>query len=232
VPIRLVPGFSQPASVWDDVLTALPTSGATRAVDVPDGLDFAATAAALTAGETGPAVWVGYSLGGRLALQLAVDHPEAVSALVLVSTTAGIADAAERAARAEQDDADARAIERDGVDAFLARWVELPIFATLPPERRALDARAAAMTAPRLAHQMRALGQGKMAPLWDRLAAVTVSVTVVTGRQDAKYTAIGEELGAALPHGEHVTIPGGHSLPLESPVALAAVIARAHAAAR
>jgi 2-succinyl-6-hydroxy-2,4-cyclohexadiene-1-carboxylate synthase len=230
VPIRLVPGFSQPASVWDDVVAALPTGLDAHPVDVPDGLDFADTAAALAAGGSGPALWVGYSLGGRLALQLAVDHPGSVTALVLVSTTAGIADTGERANRATQDESDARTIERDGVDAFLAHWVELPIFATLPPERRALAARTAAMSTPRLAHQMRALGQGAMAPLWDRLASVTVPVTVVTGDADAKYTAIGEDLAAALPRAEHVSIPGGHSLPLESPAALAAVIARVHAA--
>lgn len=230
MPIRFVPGFSQPASIWDDVTADLDPALDVRALDVPDGLDFAATAAALAATVTRPACWVGYSLGGRLVLQLALDRPDAVAGIVLVSTTAGIADPVERAARAEQDEADARAIERDGVDAFLTRWVAQPIFATLPPERRALDARAAAMTTRRLAHQMRALGQGVMAPLWDRLAEITVPVTVVTGRADAKYTGIGEHLVAALPHAELTVIPGGHSLPLESPAALAAVTA--HAATR
>lgn len=230
MPIRLVPGFSQPASIWDDVTAALDPALDVRALDVPDGLGFAATAAALADSVTAPACWVGYSLGGRLVLQLAADRPDAVEALVLVSTTAGIEDAAARSARADQDEADAVAIEQDGVDAFLARWVAQPIFATLPPARRALDARAAAMTTARLAHQMRALGQGAMTPLWDRLAEITVPVTVVTGRADAKYTAIGERLVDALPHAELAVIPGGHSLSLESPAALAAAIA--HAATR
>lgn len=198
-----------------------------RAVEVPDGLDFAATAAALADATTGPAVWVGYSLGGRLVLQLALDRPEAVTGLVLVSATAGIADATARAARAEQDKADAREIEHDGVAAFLARWVEQPIFATLPPERRAVGARTAAMTTTRLAHQMRALGQGMMAPLWDRLGRLQVPVTVIVGRDDPKYTAIAEQLAAAIPDAEVTVIPGGHSLPLESPAALAAAIAHA-----
>lgn len=228
--IRLVPGFSQPASIWDDVTGALDPALDVAALDVPDGLSFPATAAALAGSVTAPACWVGYSLGGRLVLQLAADRPEAVRALVLVSTTAGIDDAPARSARADQDESDAQAVERDGVDAFLARWVAQPIFATLPPERRALGARAAAMTTARLAHQMRVLGQGAMAPLWDRLAEITVPVTVVTGRADAKYTAIGERLVAALPHADPVVIPGGHSLPLESPAALATVIA--HAAIR
>lgn len=225
--VRLVPGFSQPASIWDDVVADLDPALDVRALDVPDRLGFAATASALADSVREPACWVGYSLGGRLVLRLAVDRPEAVRSIVLVSTTAGLDDAAARSVRADQDEADARTVERDGVDAFLARWVTQPIFATLPPERRALGARTAAMTTARLAHQMRALGQGAMEPLWERLAEIAVPVTVVAGRADPKYTRLGERLVAALPRADLVVVPGGHSLPLESPDALAGVIAHA-----
>jgi pimeloyl-ACP methyl ester carboxylesterase len=86
------------------------------------------------------------------------------------------------------------------------------------------------MTTARLTHQMRALGQGAMTPLWDDLGGIAVPVTVVTGAADAKYTEIGARLAAAIRGAEPTVIPGGHSLPLESPDALAAVIA--HAATR
>ena len=45
----------------------------------------------------------GYSMGGRLALHVALAAPERVGRLVLVSTTAGIEDAAERASRRGSD---------------------------------------------------------------------------------------------------------------------------------
>jgi 2-succinyl-6-hydroxy-2,4-cyclohexadiene-1-carboxylate synthase len=232
VPIFLVPGFSQPGSVWNELVRALPGADAVAAVEIPDGLDFGATAAALAADVRDRATWVGYSLGGRLALQLALDRPEVVDALVLVSATAGIADDSARAARRVRDEADATTIERDGAAAFLTAWVDQPLFRSVPPERRALDARVAAMSAPRLAHQMRALGQGAMAPRWDRLGELVMPVTVVVGHDDAKYAEIGRRMVAALPDAALVTLPGGHSLPLEAPVALAAVVARAHATAR
>ena len=37
-------------------------------------------------------MWVGYSMGGRTALHVALAHPDLVEALVLISTTAGIED--------------------------------------------------------------------------------------------------------------------------------------------
>ena len=133
------------------------------AVDVPDGLDFAATAAAL--GDVAArATYVGYSMGGRLCLQLALDRPELVERLVLVSASPGIADDAERAARRDADERLAQEIERDGVDAFLERWLAQPLFATLPRER-AGHRRATRRRTPstRLTHQLRVLGPGRAA---------------------------------------------------------------------
>jgi hypothetical protein len=149
-----------------------------------------------------------------------------------VSATAGIDDVAERQARRARDDADAAAITRDGAAMFLAAWVDQPLFRTVPADRRALDARVAAMSTARLAHQMRALGQGAMPPLWDRLGDLRVPVTVVVGHEDAKYAEIGARIVAGLPDARLVALPGGHSLPLEVPAALAEVVARAHAATR
>ena len=51
------------------------------------------------------AAWLGYSMGGRYALHVALRHPELVRRLVLVSATGGIDDPAERAARREGDEA-------------------------------------------------------------------------------------------------------------------------------
>ena len=55
----------------------------------------------------GPVDLVGYSMGGRMALRTAVDHPHLVRRLVLIGATPGIEDPADRAARAEQDRATA-----------------------------------------------------------------------------------------------------------------------------
>ena len=72
---------------------------------------------------------------------------------------------------------------------------------------------------------LRGIGTGSMAPLWDRLAELTMPATVVAGSDDAKFVALGERLAAAIPDAEFVVVPGaGHGLPREAPEALARVL--------
>ncbi len=221
--MRFVPGFSQTAASWDAVRDALPDEIDATALEVPDGLDFVATAAALGAAG-GPATYVGYSMGGRLCLRLALDHPEIVDALVLVSATPGIVDDAERRARRSADEQLAREVERDGAVAFLDRWVRLPMFAGVP-EGLGRTARLDAGDEPRLAHQLRALGQGSQAPLWDQLDRLDLPVALITGRDDAKYGAIADGMSEHVVDGVRLRLPGGHSLPLEQPRSLAHALA-------
>ncbi len=222
--VVLVPGFTQTAASWHGVNRILAQSCAVAALDVPAEATFAATATAVgTQGER--AVYVGYSMGGRLALRLALDRPELVSALVLVSSTAGIADDAARRERIASDEALAESVERDGVDAFLERWLAQPLFATVPSdapglrERRRLSARY-------LVHCLRVLGAGAMEPMWDRLHELQMPIALVTGTFDAKYENIALAMLERM-RGEvvHVRLDGGHALPLEQPAVLGGFIA-------
>lgn len=226
--IVFVPGFTQSAMAWDATRAALPAEHVSVALEVPDTLDFVATAHAL--GDAGGrSMYVGYSLGGRLCLRLASDRPELVEALVLVSATPGIEDDAERATRRSSDDELARDIERDGVAAFIDRWLAQPLFATLPADAAGRDERIRANTAARLAHQLRALGQGAQEPLWERLEEIELPVALVTGLEDAKYDAIAEATFERLDDCVHVRLDAGHAVPLEQPAALAHfVVAFAH----
>jgi 2-succinyl-6-hydroxy-2,4-cyclohexadiene-1-carboxylate synthase len=218
--MMLVPGFSQPASAWNAVLTTLHPSIEATALDVPDGVDFTATATALgTFGGRG--VYVGYSMGGRLALQLALDVPDVVAGLVLVSASPGIADAAARTRRAATDARLAVEAERDGVAAFLDRWLAQPLFTGLSRDQAAFDDRVAGTSAERLAHQLTVLGQGAMTPLWDRLGELSMPVLLVTGARDGKYGEIATEMRARNPQLQHAVLPGGHAVPLEQPTELA-----------
>ena len=70
-----------------------------------------ALAALLDARDAAPAHVVGYSLGARVALRLAVAHPDVVDRLVLESPSAGLPTEAERAARRAADEALAARIE-------------------------------------------------------------------------------------------------------------------------
>ncbi len=222
--VVLVPGFSQTAASWRGVGRIVEESCDVVALEVPARETFATTANALGE-EGGRAVYAGYSMGGRLALRLALDRPDFVSALVLVSSTAGIADEAARRRRITSDEALARSVETYGVHAFLERWLAQPLFATVPPDAPGLRERRG-LSAQYLAHCLRVLGAGAMEPMWDRLHELQMPVALVTGRADAKY----EKLALAMRErmrGEvvHECLDGGHALALEQPAALGGVIA-------
>lgn len=168
----------------------------------------------------------GYSMGARLALQVALAHPGRVDALLLVSGTAGIADEVERAARREDDAALAEEIEGQDIESFASRWGRQAMF------RRQSEEVAAAAHADRLrntpsglAAALRALGPGEMEPLWARLDELRMPATVVAGERDSKFRKLGERLAAGLPAGDLVVVPAaGHAVHLEAPAAVSACL--------
>jgi 2-succinyl-6-hydroxy-2,4-cyclohexadiene-1-carboxylate synthase len=220
--MRLVPGFTLTARSWDAVERSLPRDWDIQSVEVPDGLDFVATADTL-GHRGGRAVWVGYSMGARLCLRLALDNPRFVEALALVSGTPGIRAAGEREARRAEDERRAQDLEREGIDLFLDRWLAQRLFETLPREAAMLDDRRRGNTVWRLAHQLRALGQGGQEPLWDRLGELEMPVLLVTGGYDRAYSSVARQMAAEIgPNAQVATVArAGHALQLEQPEALA-----------
>jgi 2-succinyl-6-hydroxy-2,4-cyclohexadiene-1-carboxylate synthase len=203
----------------------LPGDWDVQPVDIPDGLDFVGTADAL-AHRGGTGTWVGYSMGARLCLRLALDNPRFVSALVLVSGSAGIASAGAREARMAADEAQAQELERDGVDAFLERWLDQRLFETLPREAAMLDDRRRGNTVRRLAHQLRTLGPGAQEPLWDRLPELAMPVLLVAGGYDRAYTEAANRMADGIGSNAEVAIVPrvGHALHLEQPQELAQLL--------
>ena len=228
----LVHGFTQTARVWDLIAPRLAGRSEVVTVDAPGHGDSGAvradlpSAARMLGAVGGPATYVGYSMGGRLCLRLAVNRPELVHRLVLVSTTAGIEDPTERAARRESDEELAASIERDGVGAFLDRWLALPLFATLPRDVASVDDRRR-NTAAGLASSLRLAGTGAQEPLWDQLGELPMPVLVIAGERDAKYVAIAERLRRLIPNATLMVIEdAGHAVHLEQPDACAGVLER------
>src|SRR5262245_20270453 len=178
----LVHGFTQNRKCWGSILPRLGRDHDVTAVDAPGHgnasdvrADLWQTADRLAA--EGPATYIGYSMGARMALHAALAHPDVVDRLVLVSGTAGIEDEHERAARVERDEALAQSLERDGLDAFLVRWLEQPLFATLSASAHDDEARRE-NTVAGLASSLRLTGTGTQDPLWDRLRDLTIPTLV------------------------------------------------------
>lgn len=170
---------------------------------------------------------VGYSMGGRIALHVALAAAQRVERLVLVATTAGIGDPRERAARRAADERLAAELQESTIEAFADRWVAQPLFADDPPEARRLQREDVLRNDPHcLAAALRGTGTGVMEPLWDRLGELAMPVTVVAGERDAKYRALAGQLAARVRgEAQEVVVPGaGHGLPREAPAALRAAI--------
>ena len=238
----LAHGFTQTARSWDTVATLLaarlplldivavdmPGHATTTAtvvdvdveVDRSPDLDLWQSADRLTQ-IGGRATYVGYSMGGRVALHAALadrrDGARHVERLILIGVTAGIDDPAERAERRRADDQLADRIEAIGVDAFVEEWLATPLFARLTPANDQRDDRRR-NTAAGLASSLRATGTGTQVPLWDRLGEIEVPVLVLVGEEDPKFRTLGERLVSGLPRAELEVIAGaGHSVHLEAP---------------
>ena len=231
----LAHGFTQTARSWaafEPLLRARLPHTRLVAVDLPGhgeapapaDLDLWASAERLvTVGGIG--TYVGYSMGGRVALHAAIASPHVVQRLVLIGATAGIDDPGERQARRDADEQLAGHIEEVGVPAFIDEWLSNPLFAGLN-EDTVFRSDRLRNTAAGLAASLRATGTGTQTPLWDRLSQVECPVLVLVGEHDAKFSDLGRRLVEGLRDAELAVIPdAGHSVHLEQPDATAAAIA-------
>jgi len=244
LPLVLLHGFTGDSATWAPLVPHLDQERPTLAVDlVGHGQSDAprdpeayrmdptvmSTLAAVTAAGVSRAHWLGYSMGGRVALNLALAAPERVASLVLIGASPGLADPAARAARRRDDEALADYIESAGLPAFVDRWMAHPLFAgqaRLGPDHLArARAQRLANHPHALALTLRGMGSGAMEPLHDRLGEITAPVLLVAGDQDPKFVAISQATHARLPHAYlHITPAAGHAVHTEAPADLAAAV--------
>jgi 2-succinyl-6-hydroxy-2,4-cyclohexadiene-1-carboxylate synthase len=224
-PVVLVHGFTQGAGSWGQVGTELGRRHTVIAVDAPGHggsagvtADLAAGADLMVAAAGYPAAWLGYSMGGRYALHVALRHPELVSRLVVVSATGGIDNPADRADRREADEMLATKVETEGVAPFVAWWLSRPLFATLPPDAAGVESRLGGTSAG-LASSLRLAGTGSQLPLWSQLDRLEMPVLVVVGELDEAYLTHGNRLVSTIGSNASLAVisGAGHACHLERP---------------
>jgi 2-succinyl-6-hydroxy-2,4-cyclohexadiene-1-carboxylate synthase len=220
----LVHGFTQTHETWVDVIDSLKQNFEVIAVDAPnhgDSCDISLNleSGAKAIGEVGGnATYIGYSLGGRFCLTLALAEPQLVSRLVLISTTAGIEDKTLRSERIRNDEELARRIEQIGVNQFIDEWLNQSLFAGLNNETNQRGVRLK-NTAIGLSSSLRLCGAGRQQPTWSRLKELTMPVLVIAGANDEKYRRLAERLVSEI--GDNATLKivenSGHTPHLEQP---------------
>ncbi len=165
---------------------------------------------------------LGYSMGGRVALQFALRAPDRLWALVLESASPGIEDAEEREERVRSDAALADKIERNGVESFVDRWQAIPLFASqdrLSADVREELRRQRLRNSPvGLANSLRGAGAGVEDPVIRRLREIDIPTLLIAGALDQKYVALAHKMSDALPCARTQIVPdAGHATHLEQP---------------
>ncbi|WP_053057721.1 2-succinyl-6-hydroxy-2,4-cyclohexadiene-1-carboxylate synthase [Rubrobacter aplysinae] len=234
-PLLLLHGFMGSSSEWEEVADALsedyrllipdlPGHGASTGLSYPDAYTMQGASntllALLDTEDVTRCAVAGYSMGGRLALYLALRHPERVNRLLLESASPGLATEEERAARRAADERLAQRLETESFQEFVEDWYRQPLFATLARDerllRRTIESRLH-NDPHELARSLRAMGTGSQPSLWEELSNLSVPTLLVVGEEDEKFVRIAREMERVRAEVQVVTIPGaGHSVHAEA----------------
>ncbi|HEX5141385.1 MAG TPA: 2-succinyl-6-hydroxy-2,4-cyclohexadiene-1-carboxylate synthase [Dehalococcoidia bacterium] len=167
---------------------------------------------------------IGYSLGGRVALHLALEASDSMWAAVFESASPGIEDPVARKARVESDERLAQSIAADGIEAFTDRWQAQPLFASqssLPASVLDAQKRQRLENSPNgLANSLRGMGAGTQDYLLPRLHTIQAPSLFLAGTLDERYAAAAPIMASTVPGAEFAIIEGaGHTTHLEQPEA-------------
>ena len=171
---------------------------------------------------------VGYSLGGRLALGLAIRHARRLASLTLIGARPGLDESA-REARAQKDSQLADELRRD-LESFVGRWQQQSIFESqkwlgedvLERQRQirlSHDRRG-------LAWALETLSPGRMPDWRPLLGTLDLPVNLVVGELDKAYVRLANEIAPVFQQAKLHLVPGaGHNVPMEKPAAVAELLA-------
>jgi 2-succinyl-6-hydroxy-2,4-cyclohexadiene-1-carboxylate synthase len=165
----------------------------------------------------------GYSMGGRLALYLALRHPDRCAGLFLESTSPGLEHAGERDARRVDDEQRATRLEGGDLQGFLHDWYRQRLFAPLARDedllRRTIEERLRNDPA-EFAKSLRGMGTGSQPSLWGELPGLRVPALAVAGDLDEKFVGISHRMASLSPSIRAAVVPGaGHNVHAEAPTA-------------
>ncbi|MBT3236144.1 MAG: 2-succinyl-6-hydroxy-2,4-cyclohexadiene-1-carboxylate synthase [Bdellovibrionales bacterium] len=165
---------------------------------------------------------VGYSMGGRIAMDIIIRYPQIFTSALIESASPGIEDQAERIARQQSDQKLLADISSQGdLTNFLLKWYANPIFGQLNQNQPLLDTLIESKNFSQVAgwqESLNCLGVGPQPSYWKDLSRVSLPISYISGREDIKYTAVGTRLAqgnSAIKH--HIVDLSGHNTHLEQP---------------
>jgi 2-succinyl-6-hydroxy-2,4-cyclohexadiene-1-carboxylate synthase len=163
---------------------------------------------------------LGYSMGGRLALNFALEYPEKVRKLVLESSSPGLKTEEERNSRQIQDERLANQILEQGIEEFVHYWENIPLFSSqkeLPLQKQQMVREQRLQNSiVGLSNSLKGMGTGVQPSCWDKLSLFEIETLLVTGALDEKFCTIAEKMVASMKNAQWVKVDGcGHAIHVE-----------------
>ncbi len=174
-----------------------------------------------------PLFLYGYSMGGRLALQLALHRTDLYRGLILESATFGIEDETERQARQALDARRSDAIIGD-FEGFLEDWKTMPLFESSTASDALLTQVVEIQKSQNpfwLANSLQGFGTGTMPCVRGKLGELSLPVQLVVGEKDAKFLHINRQMEKEMNDAKLTVVKeAGHRVHLERPQVVASKI--------
>ncbi len=140
--------------------------------------------------------FIGYSMGGRIALYFSMYFPHLVSQLILISASPGIEDRSERRQRTLEDKKWANRFLTESLREGITEWYDQPLFASFRRHeafQKVFHSRLN-QNGMALSRVLETLSVGKQRPLWSKLNTQSYPLLYIAGEWDSKYMAIGKKM--------------------------------------
>lgn len=161
---------------------------------------------------------IGYSMGGRLALYLALNFPNRFPKAILESASPGLKTEAEQLARIEHDRQLAARLEAD-FPRFLQDWYEQPLFESLKQHStfQTMIAKRSRNNPSELAKSLLQMSTGMQPNLWQKLEQHQNPLLLIVGECDRKFVAINQEMSTLCKTVRLAIVPdAGHNVHIEN----------------
>ena len=144
---------------------------------------------------------VGYSMGGRLALYLAIFFPQHFYKVVLESASPGLESKQDRDNRVKRDLNTANRLKTQDLNLFLHQWYANPLFSAFVkhPNYHQAIARRLRNNPHNLAKSLKYMGLGSQPSVWKRLRSIQLPILLIVGKLDPKFVAIGQKTNYLSP---------------------------------
>ncbi|KAK3004036.1 hypothetical protein RJ639_019334 [Escallonia herrerae] len=185
---------------------------------------------------------IGYSLGARIALYMALRCSDKVEGAVIISGSPGLKDDVARKIRRIKDDVLACSFISHGLEHFIQMWYAGDLWNSLrghPRFKQIAASRLKHDDVHALAKSLSDLSVGRQPSLWEDLKHCTIPILFIVGERDEKFLRIAQEMCSQISQGrgsgnisgrdayDIAKVPNcGHAVHLENPLPVISAVTR------